>query len=305
VTVTATDLDGSTVSQTFAVTVNQAPVFTNSAPSTNGTVGAAYNFSYVTSGFPTPTFAVTTGALPTGLILSSAGDITGSCTAAGTFTGVVTETNANGSSTQHFSIVVDKGTASMTLAGLTQTYDGSPKSVTATTSPAGLSVSITYNASTTAPSGFGSYPVVATITDANYTGTQNGTLIIRGQTSSSWKSQHFTTGQISSGVADDTADPDGDGLKNLAEYALGTDPLSRNAAPQPTYDANGLTLSFTRPKDLPNVTYSAESTDSLGSWSPVTLEIITDGPIQTVRFRDPLTSGNPTRRFMHLIFGAQ
>ena len=100
-------------------------------------------------------------------------------------------------------------------------------------------------------------------------------------------------------------DIDGDGLKNLVEYALGLDPLSRNAALMPTRDANGLTLLFTRPKDLPNVTYAAESTDSLGSWSPVTLEIISDGPVQTVRARDPLTSGNPARRFMRLVLVAQ
>ena len=303
VTVTATDLDGNTVSQTFTVTVNQAAAFTGGAPSANGTVGSTYSFSYAASGFPAPTFSLTSGALPTGLSLSTAGVLSGTCTVAGTFTGVVTATNSNGSDTQGFSIVVDKGTASIALSGLTQTYDGSPKGVTATPTPSGLSVSITYNASSSAPSDFGSYAVVATVNDANYTGTQSGTLVIQGQSSSGWKSQHFTAGQVSSGAAADTADPDGDGLKNLAEYALGTDPLSRNAAPQPTHDANGLTLLFTRPKGLPDVTYSAESTDTLGSWSPVTLEVITDGPVQTVRARDPLTSGNPTRRFMHLIFG--
>jgi len=43
----------------------------------------------------------------------------------------------------------------------------------------------------------------------------------------------------------------------------------------------------------------------LGSWNAVTLEVITDGPVQTIRARDPLTTGNTSRRFMHLIFGAQ
>jgi len=217
--------------------------------------------------------------------------------------GTISDTNYTGSTGG--TLVVAQAAATITFTGTTQTYDGSAKAVTATTSPAGLTVSLTYNGSSSAPSNFGSYTVAATITDTNYTGTQSGTLTIQGQSSSSWKSQHFTAGQISSGAAADNSDPDGDGLKNLAEFALGTDPLARNTAPQPTYEANGLTLIFTRPKALPNVTYAAESTDSLTSWSPVTLEVITDGPVQTVRARDPLTSGNPTRRFMHLIFGAQ
>jgi hypothetical protein len=224
---------------------------------------------------------------------------------AGSYTvvGTISDTNYTGTSLSGTLVVAQAG-ATITLTGTTQTYDGSAKAVTATTSPAGLSVSITYNSSSTAPSSFGTYTVAATITDPNYTGTQTGTLLIQGQSSSAWKSQHFTAGQISSGIAADNADPDGDGLKNLAEYAMGTDPLTWNAAPQPTHDANGLTLIFTRPQGLPDVTYVAESTDSLGSWSPVTLEVITDGPVQTVRARDPLTSGNPNRRFMHLIFGA-
>ncbi len=231
----------------------------------------------------------------------------GSATAptnAGSYTvvGTISDTNYTGSSTPG-TLVIAQAAATITFTGTTQTYDGSAKAVTATTSPAGLTVSLTYNGSSSAPSNFGSYTVAATITDTNYTGTQTGTLLIQGQSSSAWKSQHFTAGQISSGIAADNADPDGDGLKNLAEYAMGTDPLAWNAAPQPTHDANGLTLIFTRPKGLPDVSYTAESTDTLGSWSPVTLEVITDGPVQTVRARDTLATGNPNRRFMHLIFG--
>ncbi|MBT1073648.1 MBG domain-containing protein, partial [Pelotalea chapellei] len=41
-----------------------------------------------------------------------------------------------------------------------------------------LSVAITYAGSATAPTAAGSYAVVATVSDANYTGTANGTLVI-------------------------------------------------------------------------------------------------------------------------------
>src|SRR5947208_18523 len=66
-----------------------------------------------------------------------------------------TASNATGT------LTINKAAATLTLSNLTQTYDGSPKPVTVTTSPAGLSgVSVTYNGSTSAPTDIGSYSVV-------------------------------------------------------------------------------------------------------------------------------------------------
>ena len=73
---------------------------------------------------------------------------------------------------------ITKATATVTLANLTQNYDGSAKPATATTSPEGLTVIITYNGSTTAPTDVGTYAVVATIDETNYTGSNSGTLAI-------------------------------------------------------------------------------------------------------------------------------
>ena len=67
------------------------------------------------------------------------------------------------------SIVINKAPATISLSNLTQAYDGSAKSATVTTSPAGLSgVSITYDSSTTPPTGAGSYAVVASLNNPNY-----------------------------------------------------------------------------------------------------------------------------------------
>src|SRR5438094_1000446 len=67
-------------------------------------------------------------------------------------------------------LTITKGTATITLSNLTQTYDGSPKSATATTSPAGLSgVTITYDGSATTPTHASSYPVTASQNNSNYT----------------------------------------------------------------------------------------------------------------------------------------
>src|SRR5204862_305384 len=80
-------------------------------------------------------------------------------------------------------LTINKGTATITFSNLTQTYDGSAKSATATTSPAGLSgVSITYGGSPTAPTTAGSYAVVASMNNTNYSATNaTGTLTIQGQ----------------------------------------------------------------------------------------------------------------------------
>jgi hypothetical protein len=77
-------------------------------------------------------------------------------------------------------LVVAKASATITLSNLNQTYDGAPKAVIATTSPAGLSViSITYNGSSTVPTTAGSYAVIASLTNDNYAATSaSGTLTV-------------------------------------------------------------------------------------------------------------------------------
>jgi hypothetical protein len=74
--------------------------------------------------------------------------------------------------------VSTKTVATVTLNCPAATYNGSPKSATATTSPAGLTVNYTYNGSSTAPTNAGSYTVVGTINDTNYQGSASGTLVI-------------------------------------------------------------------------------------------------------------------------------
>lgn len=68
--------------------------------------------------------------------------------------------------------------ASVSFGNLAQMYTGQSIAVSVATLPAGLSVSVTYNGSTNAPTAAGSYAVVGTITSAGYTGTASGTLVI-------------------------------------------------------------------------------------------------------------------------------
>jgi hypothetical protein len=96
------------------------------------------------------------------------------CTATYTYAG---DANHNGSS-DSTTITITRAPTTLTLDNLSQTYDSTPKSATVTTSPAGLAVTVTYSGTTTAPTNADSYPVVATITAPNYSGSASGTLVI-------------------------------------------------------------------------------------------------------------------------------
>jgi hypothetical protein len=77
-----------------------------------------------------------------------------------------------------------KAQAEVTLSNLDQRYDGTPKSVTVTTIPPGLSVTVWYDGSLNPPTGVArsveSYAVTATISDLNYWGSATGHLYIDG-----------------------------------------------------------------------------------------------------------------------------
>ncbi len=73
---------------------------------------------------------------------------------------------------------VTKTTASVTLDGLNQVYDGAPRIVTATTNPAGLNVLVLYGSSLVPRVNAGTYNITASISDPIYQGTATGTLVV-------------------------------------------------------------------------------------------------------------------------------
>ena len=75
-------------------------------------------------------------------------------------------------------ITIGQATATVTIGNLSQTYDGTAKYASATSTPSNLAVNLTYNGSTTAPTAAGSYTVVATVSDDNYVGSATATMII-------------------------------------------------------------------------------------------------------------------------------
>ncbi|HEU5080374.1 MAG TPA: Ig-like domain-containing protein [Opitutaceae bacterium] len=74
--------------------------------------------------------------------------------------------------------IIDKPVAVIALGGLRQAYDGTAKTVSVGTAPAGLTVHVTYNGASTAPHLPGTYDVVATVDDPHYLGSTNAQLEI-------------------------------------------------------------------------------------------------------------------------------
>ncbi len=206
---------------------------------------------------------------------------------AGSYAVVATVNDANYSGTVTGTLEVGKAAATIVLLGLHQIYDGTAKQVTVETTPGGLPLTIAYDGSAAAPVEFGLYAVTVEISDPNYSGSAAGTLSITGLPLVDWRTFHFTTEQVSAGEAGDAADPDFDGLDNLAEYALGTDPQVYTPAMETHLDGTGLWLTLDRPKGLPDVVWLPESSEDLALWGALPLEMLADGPVQTVRIREP------------------
>jgi hypothetical protein len=117
--------------------------------------------------------------VPEGLLVDVTYDGSGQPPAnAGTYGVVATINDVNYEGGDSGTLSIGKATATVTLGDLSQTYDGSAKPVSVTTTPEGLNVDVTYDGSGQAPINAGTYAVAATINDANYNGSGAGTLEI-------------------------------------------------------------------------------------------------------------------------------
>lgn len=193
--------------------------------------------------------------------------------------------------------------ATVALDDLSATYDGAPKPVRATTTPAGLNVDLTYNGSPDPPTVPGSYVVGAVIDDPGYEGSASGTLVIAARNFNDWETENFTPTEIAAGKSAPGADPDHDGLANLAEYALGTDPDAFTSQPTVTRAATTLMIEFKRPAHIGDVIYHAETSMDLLSWESLTLEVLNPGgDPETVRAIKNLADPVPAGQFIRLRF---
>jgi len=81
-------------------------------------------------------------------------------------------------STGALPLSLPKASATVELSDLVHTYDGTPKSATVATDPAGLAVVVTYDGFPTPPTDAGSCTVLAVVIDPGYEGSATDTLTI-------------------------------------------------------------------------------------------------------------------------------
>lgn len=142
VTVTATDTGSTglgapfTIAHNYTLSVPAPTIAITPASLPGGTGGAPYSQQLTAAGGASPyTYAVTAGALPPGLTLSSAGLLAGTPTAANAFAFTVTATDTNGQSgAQAYTLTVGAPALTITPATLPAAHMGVPYNQTVTAS---------------------------------------------------------------------------------------------------------------------------------------------------------------------------
>ena len=178
--------------------------------------------------------------------------------------------------------------------------------------PAGLSVDTDKGVIAGSPTAIGTTAV--SISGKNGAGTLTGTLTLTVTASPPpvpvgfWKSAYFGASATDDVVAGDLADPDGDGMQNLIEYAFGRDPLAAGPAdfltlhiqadPHDGFDY--LTLSAAKNLNATNIVYSAQVCADLAApqWTN-TVTVLQNSPA-TFEVRDNTRAASAPRRFMRL-----
>jgi len=125
-----------------------------------------------------------------------------------------------------------------------------------------------------------------------------------------WRAAHFTTSELNDPtISGPAADPDHDGLSNLLEYALGTDPKTRNDSAAPTVahtqvsGKNYLTLVFTKLTTLSDVAYDVQVSNDLVTWHSGSSYVVRmdDGTTTSAIFRDLTAIEDLPQQWMRLV----
>ena len=112
---------------------------------------------------------------------------------------------------------------------------------------------------------------------------------------SQWIAEEFEDDRMAADLYSQDADPDNDGLSNLMEYALDTDPLfpTHRLPTKMTMDARGLAYTYSADNGKSDIRYVVESSRDLRTWQPVKSEtLIAKGSIELRTAKVSIVWGN-------------
>lgn len=127
---------------------------------------------------------------------------------------------------------------------------------------------------------------------------QNAVVTIEDKPFDAWRSAKFPDELDDPAISGGTADPDGDGLANLIEYALGLEPKQPDASPVIAGEIDGyLAISVSKNTSATDITWAAEVSDDLADWQPA---IIETNDNFTFAARDTVPQNDAPQRFIRL-----
>ena len=106
------------------------------------------------------------------------------------------------------------------------------------------------------------------------------------QTFATWIASELEGTETSVKDATVDGDPDGDGMPNLLEYAIGGDPLFPDSEAQPSARLEGgrLVYTFRRDSAKTDLIYAVESSTDMRNWRRIPSEIVrSKGTVETRR----------------------